>query len=106
MSALSSTQSIAPPSRRPRWLKRFLAATVAALVAGGGIFAVTETAAAATVDPTAWYVLLNRNSGKALDVSGVSTAISLTSAIMAGRGWDGPPAVGAHPAGSRQKRKA
>jgi beta-xylosidase len=28
----------------------------------------------ATVDPTAWYVLLNRNSGKALDVSGVSTA--------------------------------
>ncbi len=74
MPALSSTQTIAPPSRRPRWLKRFVAATVAALVAAGGIFAVTETAAAATVDPTAWYVLLNRNSGKALDVSGVSTA--------------------------------
>jgi beta-xylosidase len=37
----------------------------------------TERASAelsATVDPTAWYVLLNRNSGKALDVSGVSTA--------------------------------
>ncbi|WP_454853883.1 non-reducing end alpha-L-arabinofuranosidase family hydrolase [Promicromonospora soli] len=74
MTALSRTQTIAPPSRRPRWLKRFVAATVAALVAGGGIFAVTAPAAAATVDPTAWYVLLNRNSGKALDVSGVSTA--------------------------------
>jgi hypothetical protein len=37
----------------------------------------TERASAelsATVDPTAWYVLLNRNSGKVLDVSGVSTA--------------------------------
>jgi hypothetical protein len=74
MSALSSTRSIAPPSRPRRWLKRLLAATVAAMVAGGGIFAVTETAAAATVDPAAWYVLLNRSSGKALDVSGVSTA--------------------------------
>ncbi|MFC8797785.1 non-reducing end alpha-L-arabinofuranosidase family hydrolase [Promicromonospora sp. NPDC057138] len=74
MSALSSSRSIAPPQRRPRWLKRLVAATVAALLAGGGIFAVTETAAAATVDPTAWYVLLNRNSGKAMDVSGVSTA--------------------------------
>ncbi|MFC8797571.1 non-reducing end alpha-L-arabinofuranosidase family hydrolase [Promicromonospora sp. NPDC057138] len=74
MSALSRSESIAPPSRRPRWLKRLVAATVAALLAGGGLFAVTETAAAATVDPTAWYVLLNRNSGKAMDVSGVSTA--------------------------------
>jgi len=26
------------------------------------------------IDPTAWYVLVNRNSGKALDVCGVSTA--------------------------------
>ncbi|HLU29909.1 MAG TPA: RICIN domain-containing protein, partial [Glycomyces sp.] len=31
-------------------------------------------AAAATVDTSAWYVLLNRNSGKALDVGDVSTA--------------------------------
>lgn len=28
---------------------------------------------AATVDTDAWYVLVNRNSGKALDVSGAST---------------------------------
>ncbi len=34
----------------------------------------TSAASAATVDPTAWYVLVNRNSGKAMDVSGVSTA--------------------------------
>jgi hypothetical protein len=31
-------------------------------------------ASAATVDPAAWYELVNRNSGKALDVCGVSTA--------------------------------
>ncbi|MFJ2758392.1 non-reducing end alpha-L-arabinofuranosidase family hydrolase [Nocardioides sp. NPDC087217] len=75
MSALSSSQSIAPPSRPRRWLKRLVAATVAAVVAGGGIFAVTGTpASAATVDTTAWYELVNRNSGKALDVSGASTA--------------------------------
>src|SRR5207247_3827669 len=50
------------------------AAGVTALVVGGGIFAVTGIATAATVDTTAWYVLLNRNSGKALDVNGASTA--------------------------------
>jgi hypothetical protein len=54
------------------------------LIGGAGVLA---GAAAATVlspftaaqaqqstDPTAWYVLVNRNSGKVLDVSGVSTA--------------------------------
>jgi hypothetical protein len=34
----------------------------------------TTGASAATVDPTAWYEVVNRNSGKALDVCGVSTA--------------------------------
>ncbi|MFD8385992.1 RICIN domain-containing protein [Streptomyces sp. NPDC059679] len=43
----------------------------AALLAGLGAAA---TARAATVDPNAWYVLVNRGSGKALDVSGASTA--------------------------------
>ncbi|MEV0952540.1 non-reducing end alpha-L-arabinofuranosidase family hydrolase [Promicromonospora sp. NPDC050249] len=74
MSAVSSSRSIAPPSRLRRWLVRVVAAGVAALLAGAGVVAVTGPAAAATVDPTAWYVLLNRTSGKALDVSGVSTA--------------------------------
>ncbi len=32
------------------------------------------TAHAAAVDSNAWYVLVNRGSGKALDVSGASTA--------------------------------
>jgi hypothetical protein len=36
--------------------------------------AVNPTPQAATVNTNAWYVLVNRNSGKALDVSGVSTA--------------------------------
>ncbi|MFG3409469.1 RICIN domain-containing protein [Streptomyces sp. NPDC048142] len=50
-------------------------AVVTALTAGllAGLGA-TGTAQAATVDTNAWYVLVNRGSGKALDVSGGSTA--------------------------------
>ncbi|MFD9334674.1 RICIN domain-containing protein [Streptomyces sp. NPDC060028] len=48
---------------------------VAATLAIGMLVAVKPTPAeAATVDTNAWYVLVNRNSGKALDVYGVSTA--------------------------------
>ncbi|MFI9818203.1 PQQ-dependent sugar dehydrogenase [Saccharothrix variisporea] len=39
-----------------------------------GLVLPTTTATAATVDTSAWYVLVNRNSGKALDVYGRSTA--------------------------------
>ncbi|MFF8280111.1 RICIN domain-containing protein [Streptomyces lateritius] len=46
-------------------------ALVAALLTGLGV---AGTAQAATVDSNAWYVLVNRGSGKALDVSGGSTA--------------------------------
>ncbi len=49
-----------------------LLATV--LTASGAVALNTSAASAATVDTSAWYVLVNRNSGKALDVSGVSTA--------------------------------
>ncbi|GAB7037132.1 RICIN domain-containing protein [Catenuloplanes sp. NPDC020197] len=42
-------------------------------MAAGTLVAVAPPAAAATVDPTAWYVLVNRGSGKALDVSGAAT---------------------------------
>jgi hypothetical protein len=73
MSALSSSRSIAPPRRR-RWLTRLLAVGATAVLAGAGFVAVIGPAAAATVDTSAWYMLLNRNSGKALDVSGWSTA--------------------------------
>ncbi|WP_435809862.1 non-reducing end alpha-L-arabinofuranosidase family hydrolase [Streptosporangium sandarakinum] len=47
-------------------------AVIAALVAA--MFVVPFTANAATVDTNAWYVLVNRNSGKALDVYNLSTA--------------------------------
>lgn len=47
---------------------------VTAMTAGLLVGVGAPVAQAATVDPTAWYVLVNRNSGKALDVSGVSTA--------------------------------
>jgi hypothetical protein len=46
-------------------------ALVASLLVGLGA---AGTAQAATVDTDAWYVLVNRGSGKVLDVSGVSTA--------------------------------
>ncbi len=65
--------SPAPPRRHPWWSR--LAAVVAATLAIGMLFAVKPAPAeAATVDGNAWYVLINRNSGKALDVYGASAA--------------------------------
>lgn len=58
---------------RRRWRPAVLA-TVTTLVAGLLVGVGAPVAQAATVDPTAWYVLVNRGSGKVLDVSGVSTA--------------------------------
>ncbi|MGP4104032.1 RICIN domain-containing protein, partial [Nonomuraea sp. KM90] len=54
---------------------RFLAvlATVATLLAGLFVALQTQSASAATVDTNAWYVLVNRNSGKALDVYNLAT---------------------------------
>jgi hypothetical protein len=53
---------------------RRLAPVVAAVLAAGAL-AVVDAApvAAATVDTNAWYVLVNRNSGKALDVYNLAT---------------------------------
>ncbi|WBB52920.1 RICIN domain-containing protein [Verrucosispora sp. WMMD573] len=60
------------PGRRG-WLSR-AAAILAAMVVGGSLAAVAPSpAAAATVDTNAWYVLVNRNSGKALDVYNMAT---------------------------------
>ncbi|ADJ44701.1 alpha-N-arabinofuranosidase [Amycolatopsis mediterranei S699] len=64
-------------ARTARWRRRWRAGSAAAAVvtvAAGLLTVAPMTASAATVDPTAWYVLLNRNSGKALDVNGASTA--------------------------------
>jgi hypothetical protein len=46
-------------------------ATVATLLVG--LFVAIQPANAATVDTNAWYVLVNRNSGKALDVFNLAT---------------------------------
>ncbi|MFY1649311.1 RICIN domain-containing protein [Solwaraspora sp. WMMB762] len=48
--------------------------TVGVLLAGGAIAAAPPAASAATVDTTAWYVLVARHSGKVLDVRDSSTA--------------------------------
>ncbi|KDN22044.1 non-reducing end alpha-L-arabinofuranosidase family hydrolase [Amycolatopsis rifamycinica] len=64
-------------SRTARWRRRWRpGSAVAAVVAvvAGLLTMAPVSASAATVDTSAWYVLLNRNSGKALDVSGASTA--------------------------------
>ncbi|MBX7267656.1 RICIN domain-containing protein [Micromonospora sp. Llam7] len=60
-------------TRRRGW-RSGLAVVAAAVVAAGTLVAVNATgASAATVDTSAWYVLVNRQSGKALDVVGSAT---------------------------------
>jgi hypothetical protein len=71
---MRATDEAAPAHpRRYRW-RSLLAAAAAATLVGGIVVVVTATASAATVDTSAWYELVNRNSGKALDVCSVSTA--------------------------------
>jgi len=61
-----------PVARRP--LRVVLAAALA-LALGGTLGLVTAmSASAASVDTSAWYVLVNRQSGKVMDVAGTSTA--------------------------------
>ncbi|MEO3924375.1 family 43 glycosylhydrolase [Micromonosporaceae bacterium B7E4] len=57
---------------RVRW-RAGLAAGIAGLVAGTGVLVAAPAASAATADPNAYYVLVNRNSGKALDVYNLAT---------------------------------
>ncbi|WP_375295927.1 non-reducing end alpha-L-arabinofuranosidase family hydrolase [Saccharothrix sp.] len=66
-----------PPTAVRRARGRRVAGIVAAVTAlvGGMVAAFSAApASAATVDTTAWYVLVNRNSGKALDVYNLSTS--------------------------------
>jgi hypothetical protein len=63
------------PLRRWRRSAVLLAAALASLLAASLLVTgTTSTANAATVDTNAWYVLVNRTSGKALDVYNLSTA--------------------------------
>src|SRR5690606_9062381 len=75
MSTFQRLPSIRQPWRRGRLLRVITAGLTAMVVGGVGAVVMWSTpAAAATVDTSAWYELVNRNSGKALDVCGVSTA--------------------------------
>jgi poly(3-hydroxybutyrate) depolymerase len=66
MKTIGAARTASPPMRR--W-RSGLAAVAAAVVAAGTLVAVNAApASAATVDTNAWYVLVNRNSGKALDL--------------------------------------
>jgi hypothetical protein len=65
-----------PPTAVPRGRRRRLVGVTAvvAVLLGGLVAALNAApASAATVDPNAWYVLVNRNSGKALDVYNLAT---------------------------------
>ena len=65
----SSTRS----GRWPRPNATLAGGLVGVLLAGFALVAIALPAAAATVDTAGWYVLLNRQSGKALDVYGRAT---------------------------------
>ncbi|MFD7657929.1 non-reducing end alpha-L-arabinofuranosidase family hydrolase [Actinosynnema sp. NPDC059797] len=65
-----------PPTTAPRARRRYAAgaAAVVAVLLGGLLAALgAAPASAASVDTNAWYVLVNRNSGKALDVYNLAT---------------------------------
>jgi hypothetical protein len=66
--------SVSPPPHGSRWRRTLARLTAAVLLSAGAVVLPIPVAQAATVDPTAWYVLINRNSGKALDVCANSTA--------------------------------
>ena len=75
MSTFQRLPSIRQPWRRGRLLRVITAGLTAMVVGGVGAVVMWSTpAAAATVDTSAWYELVNRNSDKALDVCGESTA--------------------------------
>ena len=59
---------------RVGWRRALITLLTPVLVAGAAVALDTGAASAATVDTNAWYLLVNRNSGKAMDVSGASTA--------------------------------
>ena len=69
-------QRPAPPVPGPCTPRRRMALATALVLAATGFTAsmVTSPASAATIDEGTWYTLVNRHSGKALDVSGKSTA--------------------------------
>ena len=75
-----SSMGQAPPTprrsgrvRRTPWARALIGLLATVLAAGSAVALTTSAASAATVDTNAWYVLVNRNSGKALDVYNLAT---------------------------------
>src|SRR5690242_11689882 len=68
-----TASAVAPPVRRRRWRLPLIIGAAVALVAGVAVTTLT-TASAATIDTSAWYVIVNHNSGKAMDMWEWSTA--------------------------------
>jgi len=62
----------APPPTRRRW-RTALAVTATAALTGGLAAVGVPQASAATVDTNAWYVIVNRHSGKVIDVYNFAT---------------------------------
>jgi hypothetical protein len=77
MSSMGQAPPTLPPrvaSRRTDRRGRWARALVTLLAATAAVAFNVSVVSAATVDTSAWYVLVNRNSGKAMDVAGASTA--------------------------------
>ncbi|MDX6357794.1 MAG: hypothetical protein QOH37_848, partial [Nocardioidaceae bacterium] len=80
MSSTGQVPLAVPPRAAPHrpgragWRRALITLLATVLAAPAAIALNTGAASAASVDTSAWYVLVNRNSGKALDVSGTSTA--------------------------------
>jgi hypothetical protein len=68
---MPATPSQPAAGRRGRWIGAAIGAILTVLL--GSLAFVPRTAAAATVDTNAWYVLVNRHSGKALDLYNFAT---------------------------------
>ena len=66
--------TLSPERQRRRSLRVMIAGALALVLAGLLGVSTAVTATAASVDTTAWYILVNRQSGKVLDVAGTSTA--------------------------------
>ncbi len=71
---MDSMSQVPQRRRRSRWTSALSTVLATVLVGAAAVAVSTSAASAATVDTNAWYVLINRNSGKAMDVASSSTA--------------------------------
>jgi hypothetical protein len=63
-----------PGPDRPRLRRHAAALAGAALVTAATVLVPAQPASAATIDPSAYYQIVSRHSGKAIDIAGQSTA--------------------------------